>query len=141
MPANSPIRLHPWVILNFARQAAPADWYLMVSNGNLQKFMPPFNSLSVPERWDVIAYAYTLSTTPEEVARGEELYNANCASCHGERGESDGPDAGSLSVSPVNFTNQEFMGTRSAADLFLSITDGLGEMHSYADLAEEDRWV
>ena len=126
---------------NFARQAAPADWYLMVSNGNLQKFMPPFNSLSVPERWDVISYAYSLSMTPEEVTRGQELYAANCASCHGERGEGDGPDAGSLSVSPVNFTNQEFMGTRSAADLFVSITDGLGEMHSYADLAEDDRWA
>jgi mono/diheme cytochrome c family protein len=126
---------------NFARQAAPADWYLMVSNGNLQKFMPPFNSLSVPERWDVIAYAFTLSTTPEEVARGQELYIENCASCHGERGEGDGPEAGSLSVSPVNFTDQEFMGTRSAADLFTSITDGLGEMHSYVDLPENDRWA
>lgn len=126
---------------NFARLAIPANWYLMVSNGNLQKFMPPFNSLSVPERWDVIAYAYALSSTSEEVARGQELYAENCASCHGERGEGDGPEAGSLSVSPVDFTDQEFMGTRSAADLFQSLTDGLGEMHSYADLAEDDRWA
>jgi mono/diheme cytochrome c family protein len=126
---------------DFAREAAPADWYLMVSNGNLQKFMPPFNSLTVPERWDVIAYAYTLSTTPEEVARGQELFAENCAACHGERGEGDGPEAGSLSVSPINFTDQEFMGTRSAADLFVSITNGLGEMHSFADLTEDDRWA
>jgi len=90
---------------------------------------------------DVIAYAFTLSMTPEEIARGQELYTENCAICHGERGEGDGPEAGSLSVSPVNFTDQEFMGTRSAADLFESISDGLGEMHSYADLAEGDRWA
>jgi mono/diheme cytochrome c family protein len=126
---------------DLARLAAPADWYLMVANGNLQNFMPPFASLSVPERWDVIAYAYTLSTTPEEVARGQELYRENCAACHGVRGEGDGPDAGSLSTSPVDFTDQAFMGTRSEADLFQSITDGLGEMHSYASFSEDDRWA
>ncbi len=126
---------------DLARLAAPADWYQMVTTGNMQNFMPPFSSLSVPERWDVIAYAYTLSMTPEEVIHGQELYAENCAICHGERGEGDGPEAGSLSVSPVDFTDQEFMGTRSAVDLFQSITDGLGEMHSYADLAEADRWA
>jgi hypothetical protein len=61
--------------------------------------------------------------------------------CHGLRGEGDGPDAGGLSASPVDFTDQEFMGTRSAADLFRSITDGLGEMHAYTNLSEEDRWA
>ena len=126
---------------DLARMATPADWYLMVTNGNLQNFMPPFASLSVPERWDVIAYAYTLSTAPEEVARGQELYSENCAACHGVHGEGDGPEAGSLSVSPVDFTDQAFMGTRSAADLFQSITNGLGEMHSYASLPEDDRWA
>ena len=126
---------------DLARLAIPADWYLMVSNGNMQKFMPPFNSLSVPERWDVISYAYTLSIMPAEVALGQTLYAENCAVCHGARGQGDGPEAGSLSVSPVDFTDQEFMGTRSAADLFESITDGLGEMHAYPGLAEDDRWA
>ena len=124
-----------------ARTADPASWYQMVTNGNMQNFMPPFSSLSVPERWDVIAYAYTLSTTPEEVMRGQELYAENCVACHGERGKGDGPDAGALSTSPINFTDQEFMGTRSAANLFDSITNGLGEMHSFANLAEDDRWA
>jgi mono/diheme cytochrome c family protein len=124
-----------------ARLAAPDDWYLMVTKGNMQNFMPPFASLSVPERWDVIAYSYMLSTTPEEVTQGSELYAANCASCHGVSGEGDGPEAGALSISPVDFTNQEFMGSRSATDLFDSITNGLGEMHSYADLSEQERWA
>jgi mono/diheme cytochrome c family protein len=113
----------------------------MVSNGNMQAFMPPFASLSVPERWDVIAYAYTLSMTPDELMQGESLFQANCAVCHGVRGEGDGPEAGSLTVSPVDFTDQEFMGARSAVDLFDSITNGLGEMHSYVDLPEDDRWA
>ncbi|HBX70407.1 MAG TPA: hypothetical protein DEH25_13775 [Chloroflexi bacterium] len=124
-----------------ARLAAPDDWYMMVTKGNMQNFMPPFASLSVPERWDVIAYAYTLSTPPDEIALGQALFNENCAICHGERGRGDGPEAGALTASPINFTDQEFMGARSAADLFDSITNGLGEMHSFAGLAEADRWA
>ena len=124
-----------------ARLAAPDNWYMMVTQGNMQNFMPPFASLSVPERWDVIAYAYSLSMPPEEVAQGQALYIENCAACHGERGQGDGPEAGALSTSPVDFTNQEFMGSRSAADLYDSITNGLGEMHSYADLSDQDRWA
>ena len=126
-----------------ARQAAPDDWYLMVTNGNLERYMPPFGSLSVPERWDVIAYAYTLSTTPEEIARGQELYAENCTECHGARGQGDGPSAGSLEHSPVDFTDQAFMGARSAADLFESITAGVAdtEMPAFDQLTEGDRWA
>ena len=126
-----------------ARQAAPNDWYLMVTNGDLSNFMPPFSSLSVPERWDVIAYAYTLSTTPEEIARGQELYTANCSDCHGERGQGDGPKAGKLSTSPVDFTNQEYVGAHSAADLFTAVSEGVSgtEMHAFEALPEDDIWA
>ena len=40
-----------------ASQASPADWFLTVTLGNMDNFMPPFNSLSEQERWDVVAYA------------------------------------------------------------------------------------
>ncbi len=73
-----------------ARQARPADWYIIVTEGNLEKFMPGFASLSDRERWDVVAYAQTLSTTPEEVSTGKTLYEAECAACHGITGAGDG---------------------------------------------------
>jgi hypothetical protein len=56
-----------------ARQAAPADWYAIVTQGNLERFMPPFSSLTDRQRWDVVAYALTLSTSPENLARGRTL--------------------------------------------------------------------
>jgi cytochrome c1 len=31
--------------------------------GNIENFMPPFASLSDQERWDVVAYALSLSAT------------------------------------------------------------------------------
>lgn len=64
-----------------ARPASPAQWYTVVTQGNIERFMPPFASLSDQERWDVVAYALTLHTSEEEIAKGKELFEANCADC------------------------------------------------------------
>ncbi len=64
-----------------AAQASPADWFLTVTQGNIQNFMPPFASLSDQERWDVVAYAQSLSTTAAQINQGEALFNENCADC------------------------------------------------------------
>lgn len=47
-------------------------------------------SLSNSEKWDVVAYVWEMNTTPEDLARGKELYAQNCAACHGENGAGDG---------------------------------------------------
>jgi mono/diheme cytochrome c family protein len=64
-----------------ARAASPAQWYTVVTQGRIERFMPPFVSLSDQERWDVVAYAMTLHTSDKEIARGQELFEANCADC------------------------------------------------------------
>jgi mono/diheme cytochrome c family protein len=64
-----------------AAQASPADWYHAVTNGNIENFMPPFASLSSQERWDVVAYALSLSATSEQISQGEQLFEENCADC------------------------------------------------------------
>ena len=126
---------------DLARQATPADWYTQVTKGNLDRFMPPFGSLSDSQRWDVVAYAFSLSMPAEAVAQGEQLYQANCASCHGEEGEGDGDDAAGLSM--PDLTSQAFMAERSTADFFQAISAGVeGGMPAYGDqLSEEERWA
>ena len=42
-------------------------------------------------------------STPEAVARGKELFKANCASCHGDNGQGDGPSGMLLNPRPRNF--------------------------------------
>lgn len=125
-----------------ARSASPAQWFGVVTRGNLDRFMPPFPSLSDRERWDVIAYSFSLSAPAESVAQGEQLYKANCAACHGENGQGDGPDAAGLSTQMVDFTNQEVMAAKSANDLFQAISQGVPpDMPAYADkLSDAQRW-
>lgn len=65
-----------------ANKAAPATWYRIVTQGNLERFMPPFASLTNQERWDVISYALTLQTTTEQLEIGRNLFENNCdANC------------------------------------------------------------
>jgi mono/diheme cytochrome c family protein len=78
--------------------------------------MPPFSSLSDQERWDVVAYAFSLSTSTEEIEIGKEIFQAECSECHGEDGTSD--------VFPADFSNQSFMATRSAVTLAKTIVNG-----------------
>lgn len=129
--------------LDVARQATPSGWYTMVTLGNIERFMPPFASLSDRQRWDVVAYALSLSAQPTLVEQGAGLYQANCTSCHGEKGQGDGPQAAALAVKPTDFSSQELMAQKSAADLFQAITQGAPPaMPSFADqLSDEERWA
>lgn len=127
---------------DLARQSTPAGWYTIITQGNLERFMPPFNSLTEGQRWDVVAYLYTLSSPPGTVAEGEQLYQENCANCHGIGGQGDGPQAGELSATLTDFTDQERMATVSEAELFEVISTGLEpDMPGFAGmLSEEQRW-
>jgi mono/diheme cytochrome c family protein len=128
---------------SLARQAIPAEWYTAVTQGNLESFMPPFNSLSDSQRWDVVAYALTLSSSSQILSQGEALYQANCVNCHGEMGQGDGVEAASLEVQPPDFTDQELMASRSDADLFQAISAGAAPaMPAYeGQLSEDERWA
>src|SRR5512134_754338 len=66
---------------DIARPASPAQWYTVVTRGNMERFMPPFASLNDQERWDVVAFAMTLHMSEQELATGKELFEANCENC------------------------------------------------------------
>jgi mono/diheme cytochrome c family protein len=117
-----------------SNQARPVDWYAIVTEGNLARGMPGFTSLSEGERWEVVAYALTLSMAEEAVAHGEEIYQDLCAECHGLEG------AG-MEESPA-LTEGTVLIQMSGSDLFDVISMGLGEsMPAFdEDLSEADRW-
>ena len=83
LPAPPPKFADPTTL----RGLTPREVYATITQGRIDKFMPPFaDSLSDSARWDLAAYVYTLSTTQAEIDAGKALYAANCGECHGDTG-------------------------------------------------------
>lgn len=110
------------------RNRAPHEIFTAVTQGRLEKTMPPFgNALTAEQRWDVVAHLYTLAEPPAETT--EALFAAQCAECHVSRSASD------LSALP-------FFATHTEQDIFDAITSGLADgSHTFAALSEAERWA
>ena len=108
-----------------SRHATPAEWYTLITEGDLERKMPPFGNLTDRQRWDLVAYVYSLSAPVESIALGQELYQANCAQCHGSNGQGDGPEAANLAATPRDFTDQAFMAEFSAAAMYAAVVQGI----------------
>jgi mono/diheme cytochrome c family protein len=128
---------------DFSRQFTPAEWYNVVTDGNMEKFMPAFPNLTDRQRWDVVAYAINLSTSNITISLGKSLYESKCASCHGISGEGDGPQASKLSTQPKDLTDQAFMAQISTTGLYQLITAGITpDMPAYSTtLDDTQRWA
>jgi len=123
---------------NLARSSTPAEWYALVTQGNLERYMPPFLSLTDRQRWDVVAYAFSLSAPADSLAFGEELYQENCLQCHGVSGKGDGPEVVNLPSPPRDLTDQAFMADYPAAAIFDVISQGIEpDMPAYAEQFDE----
>lgn len=119
-----PVSVIPIGLSEFSRDATPAQWYATVTQGNLERFMPPFNSLTDQERWDVVSYALTLHTTNEQVELGKTLVEQNCAEC----GEV--------------FASLEMMSALSEDDLVKLIREGNGTLPAFGSgFSDEDAYA
>lgn len=108
-----------------AHPATMAEWYTVVTRGRMDRLMPPFASLNDQERWDVVAYAMSLHTTEEQVTKGQEIFEANCADC-----------------STDFFKDQNKMSALSAVDLARLVKQGNDFIPAFgADLSDDDMWA
>jgi cbb3-type cytochrome oxidase cytochrome c subunit len=73
---------------------------------------------------------------PGDLPRGQQLYAARCASCHGSRGEGDGPGAAALLPAPTNLTEHEYAPRRIAAALWNGVAGTA--MPAWRDYSRED---
>ena len=121
--------------LAVARKARPADWYTLVTVGKMTNGMPGFKSLNDRQRWDVVAYALTLSVTPEQMAAGQQVYEDFCATCHGNSGAGDGPDSAGKNL--PDWRKPETLAIRSDAELATVIASGKDMMPAYASQLDE----
>ncbi|MDW8351644.1 MAG: c-type cytochrome [Anaerolineae bacterium] len=116
-----------------ARAAHPRDWHDVITNGRIQNLMPPFRgSLNAQQRWDVQAYLWALATTPQTIQAGGQIYQAQCAACHGANGETPVGDAGRALNAP------SFLVGRSLLDISSLMLRG--EAHAGIALDEAQRF-
>ncbi|RPH59498.1 MAG: hypothetical protein EHM81_08105, partial [Chloroflexi bacterium] len=102
-----------------ARAGIPANWFTAVTQGKIDALMPPFNSLSEQQRWDVVAYAMSLGTSAAEIEQGKAVYETSCARCHGADGKL---------AAKANLADQGIMAKLNQNDLVNFINQGVGEM-------------
>lgn len=138
LPAPPPDFANPETL----RAKTPQELFTVVTQGRLDRFMPPFaDSLTAAERWDAVAYLYTLSAPEGQVAAGRELYATLCAACHGEQGQGDGPES-DPAAPPPDLRDHAFAAIRSAADYAAALTtENPAHAQVAAALAEDERWA
>ena len=99
------------------------------------------SSMAPQKAWDVPAKFKTMKNPSKaDAAAGKELWNKNCASCHGKTGIGDGPKARTLETFPVDFSKSVFQG-QSDGDIFYKTKTGRGDMPKYeGKLGDDEIW-
>ena len=94
---------------------------------------PPYRTIPVPE-------GVLRSAAARE--RGNALFAANCALCHGPRGDGRGERKEGLDRPPRDFTDPEWRARTSPRQVFFAIREGLAgtPMPAWKSLSERDAW-
>lgn len=95
---------------------------------------------NVPE--EAAAVPNPIAASDESIAAGAELFATNCAICHGENGEGDGPAAASLDPKPADL-HADHVQSLTDGGFFYIISHGKPDtpMPAWENvLAENERW-
>ena len=84
--------------------------------------------------------------TPALLSEGKKLYEQNCVTCHGSKGDGKGQLGGALKPAPTNFTLplKEWPITKGEmSKIFDVITKGIPNtsMVKWSQLSEQERWA
>lgn len=82
--------------------------------------------------------------TKELIAKGANLFKANCVSCHGDNGMGDGLSAAAMTVKPRNFHSAEgWKNGRKIANMYKTLQEGilLSGMPAFNYTPAEDRFA
>jgi mono/diheme cytochrome c family protein len=124
-----------------ARDQTPQEWFATITNGRIERLMPPWaNALTEQERWDVAYYTYTLHYTQDQLTRGREIWEIECVDCHGVEGRGDGPEANNQREQTENLTDLREMAIVSDNVLFNFINEGSADsMPAFGEEYTEDQ--
>ncbi|NIP42558.1 MAG: c-type cytochrome [candidate division Zixibacteria bacterium] len=106
------------------------------------KYYPPEEKGPPEEEVEQVNLRALLEPTEELLKEGKQLYQLNCASCHGQDGRGNGPKAAGLNPPPRNFhIKEEFNKGASTLQIYNTITNGVQgtSMPAFDLLPADDR--
>jgi high-affinity iron transporter len=121
----------------FMRGETPRDFFNVISLGRRRAGMPDWSqAFTVQQRWDLVAYLWTLAPPQTAFSEGHALYTSHCAGCHGADGMA-AAGAGSPALGqPGSLIDQ------TDAQLLAVVTTGAGSMPGFGSLLDEQqRWA
>lgn len=95
----------------------------------------------VPEDYQIIERT-PIIPDQESLQSGSEIFQRQCAVCHGEQGRGDGPAAQGMKQKPANFLDREHSAIYGPGEKFWIIGNGSGEtgMPAFPGLSLVERW-
>lgn len=124
-------------------QQKPVDEYKFLAFGDEKKGHEAYrDKFSRRELWDLVFYSRSLAIAPltaKEHADMTAVFGANCAVCHGTKGDGDGPLARNLEPWPANFQTFRRFYDRTDDVIFDHIANGIKWEGMPNFLGKEDR--
>ena len=106
---------------------------------------------AVPPEYRGVSAAPSVWTDPNVLARGQTIYAARCAACHGAFGAGDGVAASALPVKPASFADKAMVNSMTPAYWFWRVSEGAAvepfrsagsAMPAWKnELSADDRWA
>ncbi len=130
---------------NPARSALLDKARALLAQANAKAAGDAVNAAANQLKADVIA-TYRLTVAPRtapKLSDAAQLYDAQCATCHGASGRGDGAAGKGLDPAPANFHDADRMRVRSLYGLYNTVTLGVGGtgMRGYKELSDDQRWM
>src|SRR3954466_5756380 len=102
-------------------------WYSAFALAGSLLLAPPQHHPSTPgaaTHPDAAKQQNPVQADATSIAAGKQVFEKNCANCHGKSGAGDGTMGAELNPKPSNFTDAEWKHGSSDGELFLVIKDG-----------------
>ena len=108
--------------------------------------LPPVDSVPVTGKVRDYSFAEAaelanpLTSTPDRINAGNQLFQTNCKHCHGAEGRGDGPAGAYFDPLPQPMQGERVTG-RSDGEIYWILSNGLGNMPNFGNLlTPEERW-
>jgi mono/diheme cytochrome c family protein len=101
----------------FMRRETPADFFDRITLGHRRRGMPEWSALTALQRWDLVAYVWTLQQSDADRREATALWATRCAGCHGPAG------SGVAGMAP-DLTGAHDLVERTDRALYVALTRG-----------------